>query len=346
MAAQSTLPEQRGQEYFEQPPAHERLVLLPPAVCRFEALRQFNAARERLDLLETPQVATVAVTSEPGTANQPSGSGAEPSGDELWVAKYSNKATQTKQAAQVISDALRDAPDAPIQRYLLQEPRKPQIVPEKPPEQSREYGDYIAARIARSIYKLSVVPVLRPALPALSNGAFGFPCSYFCSQVNSAIMDAVKFNYDTLAQRLRELAFLNKGLRITLTDERARRTAPTDTQAAPATEAKAPMEDTCSTRQSADDPQLQLNWEDVALCFIGDHQVIIRAGDRTQTRHYKQIKGCENKHSGLPTEQWNLLRTLVKSNGLIPDQARHGAEWEIIQKRIERTRKVCVTTSV
>jgi DNA gyrase subunit B len=35
-----------------------------------------------------------------------------------------------------------------------------------------------------------------------------------------AIMDATKFNYDTLAQRLRELAFLNKGLRITLTDER------------------------------------------------------------------------------------------------------------------------------
>ncbi|HLH42334.1 MAG TPA: DNA topoisomerase (ATP-hydrolyzing) subunit B [Bryobacteraceae bacterium] len=37
---------------------------------------------------------------------------------------------------------------------------------------------------------------------------------------DSAIMDAVKFNYDTLAQRLRELAFLNRGLRITLTDER------------------------------------------------------------------------------------------------------------------------------
>src|SRR3989442_795812 len=37
---------------------------------------------------------------------------------------------------------------------------------------------------------------------------------------DTTIMDATKFNFDTLAQRLRELAFLNKGLRITLTDER------------------------------------------------------------------------------------------------------------------------------
>src|SRR5579884_4084049 len=34
------------------------------------------------------------------------------------------------------------------------------------------------------------------------------------------VMEATKFNFDTLAQRLRELAFLNKGLKITLKDER------------------------------------------------------------------------------------------------------------------------------
>ncbi|MBV9503628.1 MAG: DNA topoisomerase (ATP-hydrolyzing) subunit B [Acidobacteriia bacterium] len=35
-----------------------------------------------------------------------------------------------------------------------------------------------------------------------------------------SIMEMTTFNYDTLAQRLRELAFLNKGLKIILTDER------------------------------------------------------------------------------------------------------------------------------
>jgi DNA gyrase subunit B len=37
---------------------------------------------------------------------------------------------------------------------------------------------------------------------------------------DTSIMDAGQFNFDKLAQRLRELAFLNKGLKITLTDER------------------------------------------------------------------------------------------------------------------------------
>ncbi len=37
---------------------------------------------------------------------------------------------------------------------------------------------------------------------------------------DSTIMEVTEFNYDTLAQRLRQLAFLNKGLKIVLTDER------------------------------------------------------------------------------------------------------------------------------
>src|SRR5579864_1535122 len=38
---------------------------------------------------------------------------------------------------------------------------------------------------------------------------------------DKSIFTATEYNYDTLSQRLRELAFLNKGLLITLTDERA-----------------------------------------------------------------------------------------------------------------------------
>ena len=37
---------------------------------------------------------------------------------------------------------------------------------------------------------------------------------------DNTILTATEFNYDTLATRLRQLAFLNKGLEITLTDER------------------------------------------------------------------------------------------------------------------------------
>ncbi len=37
---------------------------------------------------------------------------------------------------------------------------------------------------------------------------------------DATVMDATEFNFDTLSQRLRELAFLNKGLTISLTDER------------------------------------------------------------------------------------------------------------------------------
>ena len=39
-------------------------------------------------------------------------------------------------------------------------------------------------------------------------------------QPDASIFDTTEYNYDTLANRMRELAFLNKGIKITLTDER------------------------------------------------------------------------------------------------------------------------------
>jgi DNA gyrase subunit B len=42
---------------------------------------------------------------------------------------------------------------------------------------------------------------------------------------DASIFDKIVFSYDTLATRLREYAFLNKGLKITLTDERAEKSA-------------------------------------------------------------------------------------------------------------------------
>lgn len=44
--------------------------------------------------------------------------------------------------------------------------------------------------------------------------------TYVTFQPDDSIFEVTKFNYDTLAARMRELAFLNKGIRITLTDER------------------------------------------------------------------------------------------------------------------------------
>src|ERR1700677_5028102 len=60
-----------------------------------------------------------------------------------------------------------------------------------------------------------------PKAPLASSGKAGRKTgTKITFKPDTSIMEATKFNFDTLATRLRELAFLNKGLTITLTDER------------------------------------------------------------------------------------------------------------------------------
>jgi DNA gyrase subunit B len=59
-----------------------------------------------------------------------------------------------------------------------------------------------------------------PKAPLAKTGKSNKTGTKITFKPDGSIMDATEFNFDTLAQRLRQLAFLNKGLKITLADER------------------------------------------------------------------------------------------------------------------------------
>ena len=59
-----------------------------------------------------------------------------------------------------------------------------------------------------------------PKAPLAQTGKSNKTGTKITFKADPTIMDATEFNFDTLAVRLRQLAFLNKGLKITLTDER------------------------------------------------------------------------------------------------------------------------------
>jgi DNA gyrase subunit B len=60
-----------------------------------------------------------------------------------------------------------------------------------------------------------------PKAPLVSTGKAGKKRgTKITFKPDPTVMEATKFNFDTLSQRLREMAFLNKGLKITLRDER------------------------------------------------------------------------------------------------------------------------------
>jgi len=59
-----------------------------------------------------------------------------------------------------------------------------------------------------------------PKAPLAKTGKSSKTGTKITFKADGTIMDATEFNFDTLATRLRQLAFLNKGLKIILTDER------------------------------------------------------------------------------------------------------------------------------
>jgi DNA gyrase subunit B len=59
-----------------------------------------------------------------------------------------------------------------------------------------------------------------PKAPLAQTGKSNKTGTKITFKADPTIMDAIEFNFDTLAVRVRQLAFLNKGLKITLTDER------------------------------------------------------------------------------------------------------------------------------
>ena len=65
----------------------------------------------------------------------------------------------------------------------------------------------------------------KPLAPLKRAGKTGRRGTKITFLPDAKILDSIEFNYDTLAQRLRELSFLNKGLTIRLKDERSNKEA-------------------------------------------------------------------------------------------------------------------------
>src|SRR5205085_1003819 len=62
----------------------------------------------------------------------------------------------------------------------------------------------------------------KPLHPAKEVGDSAYRGTIITFKPDAEIFQILEYNYTTLANRLRELSFLNKGIRITLVDERSK----------------------------------------------------------------------------------------------------------------------------
>lgn len=80
-------------------------------------------------------------------------------------------------------------------------------------------------------------------------------------------------------------------------------------------------------------------WEDIEMCFFGDHDVEVRIGGASQQLNYKAVAGFEDRRTGNPSQQWTMLRAFAVLPGGVMPNAYTSKAWHATQKKIERASK-------
>ncbi|CAM3191505.1 DNA topoisomerase (ATP-hydrolyzing) subunit B [Prescottella defluvii] len=121
---------------------------------------------------------------------------------------------------------------------------------------------------------------------------------------DSEIFETTTFNFETVARRLQEMAFLNKGLTITLTDERVAEEEVTDDVVSPTAEAPKTATETEAEAAAPKAPKVKSR----VYHYPGGLEDYVRFINRTKQPIHNSVVGFTAKGTGHELEiamQWN-----------------------------------------
>ncbi|EFC86163.1 DNA topoisomerase (ATP-hydrolyzing) subunit B [Parafrankia sp. EUN1f] len=160
----------------------------------------------------------------------------------------------------------------------------------------------------------------RPAAPLAKTGTSKKTGTTISFWADPTIFETTTYKYETLYRRLQEMAFLNKGLSITLRDERsaaaknpalAAKAAEAAEAAAAAGEAEAPAAETAAVEaSSAPAAAAEEVTEPVEVTFKYDNGLVDFVGHLNATKDavHRSVISLESKGTGIEAElamQWN-----------------------------------------